>query len=82
MKPDFLDRRPERELLDHLPPGDPAAIASRKDLVRINFFMGNIRFILRMLKRLSRPGDRLLELGAGEALLAGKISRTALDLSH
>lgn len=29
------------ELLDHLPHDDPSALRSRRDLLRINLFMGN-----------------------------------------
>ncbi|MCU0753184.1 MAG: hypothetical protein MUC40_09220 [Akkermansiaceae bacterium] len=42
----------EPEILDHLPHDDPAARRSRLDLRRINFLMGNERWILRVLGRL------------------------------
>lgn len=69
----LADRQPEKELLDHLPPDEPNAQASRRDLRRINTFMGSMRFIRRSLGRLARPGDRILELGAGEASLGSQL---------
>jgi hypothetical protein len=39
------------ELLDHLPQDDPAAERSRADLRRINFLMGNGRWVTRTLRR-------------------------------
>jgi SAM-dependent methyltransferase len=77
-----LQREPEKELLDHLPPGDPAARSSRRDLVRINAFMGNFRFIRSSLKRVVRPGDRILELGAGDARLARTLPPHTPPLSY
>ena len=56
---------PER--LDHLPPGCPSAIASRRDLRRINRFSAQSAIAARAFRRyLSRPPQRLLELGAGD----------------
>jgi 2-polyprenyl-3-methyl-5-hydroxy-6-metoxy-1,4-benzoquinol methylase len=81
MTPALPDRQPEKELLDHLPPGDPGARASRQDLVRINAFMGNFRFILRTLHLQARPGDRVLEVGAGDGSLLKKC-RQALPGIH
>ena len=52
------------ELLDALPPDDPRAIGSRRDLARINALMGNARLVAGALAG-SRPA-RVLELGAGD----------------
>jgi hypothetical protein len=79
----------EPELLDHLPHDDPAARRSRRDLRRINFLMGNERWILRALERFpNASASRVCELGAGDGGLAGKIRRrfpdsrvTACDLA-
>jgi hypothetical protein len=66
-----MNRTLQPELLDHLAPQDPAARGSRRDLRLINRLMGNDRWVRRELRRLVRPGERLLELGAGEGRLAG-----------
>lgn len=69
------------ELLDSLPPDDPAAIRSRRDLRLINHAMGNPRWWRRALGRITphvaaRPG---LELGAGDGALARAHGLDALD---
>jgi hypothetical protein len=73
------------ELLDHLPHDDPGALRSRADLRRINFFMGNERWIASMI-----PADtrHITEIGAGDGYLlsrlAGKFPQaeiTAYDLA-
>lgn len=53
------------ELLDTLPADHPAALHNRRDLRRVNRAMGNFRWFTRTLPPLLRPGDRVLELGAG-----------------
>lgn len=64
----------EPEILDHLPHGDPAARRSRLDLRRINFLMGNERWILRVLEHSTgTEAVRVCELGAGDGGLAMKI---------
>ena len=66
-----MKRRLEPERLDHLPADDPAAIASRRDLVRINFVMGQSAILARALRCFAQPRV-LLDLGGGDgrALLA------------
>jgi len=56
------------ELLDHLPETDPAAIRSRRDLQRINWWMGNARKAARAINEaVVQPGPRkCIELGAGD----------------
>jgi hypothetical protein len=69
------------ELLDSLPPEAPEAVASRRDLRRINWFMGNGRLIGRELLRqrhlpgssTSREETTLAELGAGDGTMLLKI---------
>jgi hypothetical protein len=58
------------ELLDGLPTDHPDAIHNRRDLRFINAIMGNYRWFARKLSENVLPGDRLLELGAGEGDLA------------
>jgi len=62
--PMSLPRRLEPEWLDHLPADDPRAMRSRRDLTRVNSFMGNA----------GRMADALLQHAAG------KIPRTMVDL--
>lgn len=69
-------RRLVPERLDHLPPGDPAALRSRRDLRRINRLTGQPRIAAGRLRRaLVRPPRRILELGAGDGV-------TSLALAH
>lgn len=82
-------RRVQPELLDSLPFHHPDAIRSRRDIRLINGLMGNFRWLRGQLSRQLRPGDRVLELGAGDgtltrSLLSRRILRPdqllALDL--
>jgi 2-polyprenyl-3-methyl-5-hydroxy-6-metoxy-1,4-benzoquinol methylase len=63
-------RQLQPELLDSLPPHHPDAIQSRRDLRLIDAAMGNSRWILRTLPPLLRPGEPVLELGAGTGELS------------
>ena len=58
------------ELLDSLPGDDPDARHSRRDLRITNFAMGNFRWFRRTLPPQLRPGDHVIELGAGGGELA------------
>lgn len=77
------------ELLDHLPPDDPDALRSRQDLRRINFLMGNERWICRTMHRHSNQTHRgIIEIGAGDGRLCNRLARlfpnapvTAFDLA-
>lgn len=78
-------RRPHPELLDTLPTDHPDARHSRRDLRVINRFMGNHRWFARTLPPLLRPGESILELGAGtgeltQRLAARGLTVTGLDL--
>ncbi len=57
------------EILDSLPPDDPAAVAGRRDLRRINAIMGNHRWICRRMADCHGAGS-ILEIGAGDGSLA------------
>lgn len=55
------------EILDSLSAEDPAAIRSRKDLRRLNFVMGNDRWIRSIITKHTEPASKgILEIGAGE----------------
>jgi hypothetical protein len=84
-------RNPRPEILDHLPPDHPDAIASRRDLRLINALMGNHRWLRARLLRHLRPGMKIVELGAGDGSFARHLIRklprdfsirfTAIDLA-
>jgi hypothetical protein len=68
------------EILDHLPAADPEALRSRRDLRRINFLMGNERWIRREVGRFPEAADRgIAEIGAGDGMLCRRLS---LDFPH
>jgi hypothetical protein len=67
------------EILDELPPTDPRAIRSRRDLQRVNRVMGSCAILSRAVRHAlvsAAPQDppRLLELGAGDGTLALRIA--------
>jgi hypothetical protein len=76
------------EILDSLPPNDPRAVRSRRDLVFINAMMGNYRWIARRVL-LARGCNNWIELGAGDGPLAvalpdrstGSVQITGMDLA-
>ncbi len=63
------------EILDHLPADDPEARRSRRDLRRINFLMGNERWIRRTIRRLPAAlvARGIVELGAGDGALLAQL---------
>ena len=73
------------EILDGLAPDDPEAVRSRADLARINFLMGNERWIAaRVGEHAAEAARGIVELGAGAGGLLGRLSEfgpaTGLDL--
>ena len=65
-----MPRKLTPEFLDHLPPDDPGAMRSRRDLRRINRFMGNESWIL---SQIPPTTPRITELGAGDGSLLRQI---------
>ena len=63
-----MNRIVEPEWLDTLPPEDPRATASRRDLQRVNWWMGNHAIMARALttSRPASPPRHITELGAGD----------------
>jgi hypothetical protein len=69
------------EALDHLAPDDPAAIRSRRDLVRVHRAMGTRSIVSRGWRNLVSPQRagaplRILELGAGDGSLLLGVARS------
>ena len=60
-----MDRALTPEILDFLAPGDPRAIRSRRDLVRINAVMRQSAIMAKMLSRYPAP-KLLADLGGGD----------------
>lgn len=72
-----MNRRVERERLDELPATDPGAIGSRRDLKRLNAWMGNPRIVARMMRKcpVGTKLRRLVELGAGDGDFLLRVAR-------
>ncbi len=74
-----IPRTIELEWLDELPPGDPRAMRSRRDLTRINALMTNSTLVARELRRVfpGKPPRTIAEIGAGDGnfmlRVAGKL---------
>lgn len=82
---ELTDRILEKEIIDHIDSSELNALRSRRDLRLIDIFLGNSRWILRMLKSLNV--DSVVEVGAGDGHLSRKLSQiypksrvTGLDL--
>lgn len=74
-----LDRVLTPEILDSLDPCDPRAIRSRRDLVFIDAFMGNSRWITESVARSSSARDGIVEIGAGEGRLCERLHQALPD---
>jgi len=63
-----MKRIVEPELLDELPPGDPLAVRSRRDLCRVNAWMRNHVIMAGALQNHLNGGtmEQITELGAGD----------------
>ena len=74
-----LPRRVLPELLDELPPDDPRAVRSRRDLHLVNRIMGTRALLLRALDAaLDVPPRTIVELGAGDGrMLLGLAAKRA-----
>lgn len=67
-----LPRVVRAEILDTLPPADPRAHRSRRDLRLVDAFMGNSRWITDRILG-AHGGTRIVELGAGEGRLCSRL---------
>jgi len=72
-----MNRRVEPELLDELAASDPRAIRSRRDLRRVNAWMGNPRIMASALSSAfkDRPPELLVELGAGDGTFLLRVAQ-------
>ena len=73
----IMERRVKPELLDELPAHDLGAVGSRRDLQRLNAWMGNCGIMTRSLHSASNghmPG-RITELGAGDGRFLLRVAR-------
>ena len=61
------------EILDSLPPDDPAALRSRRDLRLINVLMGNQRWASRAIQAHLDSNASVVEVGAGEGQLCQRL---------
>lgn len=69
-----MQRTVQPEILDSLPSCNIDAIASRRDLLKINFLMGNYRWIQSKIRSQAAPQPkRYLEIGAGDGALARRL---------
>ncbi len=67
----------ERELLDELPADDARAIGSRRDLQRVNAWMGHARIMARAMTAAftERRPQSIVDLGAGDGTLLLQLAR-------
>jgi hypothetical protein len=72
-----MQRQIKPEWLDSLPPDDTAAIRSRRDLRRVNTWMGNPLILARALQSAAsgQPLRTLVELGAGDGHFLLQVAR-------
>jgi hypothetical protein len=63
------------EILDELPADDARAIQSRRDLQKVNAFMGHAGMVTRALRAAPAPPRLLVELGAGDGTFLLKVAK-------
>jgi hypothetical protein len=74
-------RSVEPEILDGLPQDSSAARASRRDLRIINHLLGSRNWFRGVLRNRRRPGERILEVGAGTGELGRALGANVPDLA-
>lgn len=72
----MIERIVEPEWLDELPAEDPDALASRRDLKRLNWFMNHAGIMASALRRFSPP-KRVVDLGAGDGAFTLRVATAA-----
>jgi len=73
----IMKRSVEPELLDELPPDDPRAQRSRKDLQRVNAWMGNSKIMAAALRSAfdGQAPRAVVDLGAGDGTFLLRVAR-------
>jgi hypothetical protein len=70
-----MRRHIEPEILDGLPADDPRAIQSRRDLQKVNAFMGHRAMVIRALRAAPAPPRLVVELGTGDGTFLLRVVR-------
>jgi hypothetical protein len=70
-----IARRVETEWLDVLPPGDPRAQRSRRELTRVNALMANAGIVAAELRAMGKVPREIADLGAGDGRFALRLAR-------
>ena len=70
-----MQRVIQPEILDELPVDDARAIQSRRDLQKVNAFMGHAGMVTRALRGAPAPPRLLVELGAGDGTFLLKVAK-------
>ena len=63
------------EILDELSVDDPRAIQSRRDLQKVNTFMGHTRTVVRAIRAAKTPPRLVVELGTGDGTFLLRIAQ-------
>jgi hypothetical protein len=63
------------EILDELSVDDPRAIQSRRDLQKVNAFMGHTGTVMRAMRAAKTPPRLIVELGTGDGTFLLRIAR-------
>jgi len=73
-----MKREVRRELLDELPAGDRRAIGSRRDLQKVNAWMGHAHIMVRALTSafIDRSPRSIVELGAGDGTFLLRLAKS------
>ena len=70
-----MRRHIQPEILDGLPADDPRAIQSRRDLQKVNAFMGHPGMVIRALRAAPAPPRLVVELGTGDGTFLLRVAR-------
>ena len=74
MHPERMERIVRPEILDELSADDPRAVQSRRDLRKINAFMGHAAMVAHELRAGAAGARRIVELGAGDGTLLLRVA--------
>ena len=70
-----MRRQIQPEILDELPPDDPRAIQSRRDLQKVTAFMGHAGLVTRAVRSAPAPPRVVVELGSGDGTFLLQIAQ-------